>query len=150
MNDFMEQQREAAAIRADMQTVHKIIYDAKTRYIKAKLKARSKKQAEESEILFANLTDYGNKTEIQDYWGYGGITETERDRLMNLWDMREQHTKDGKKFRDRVIDMLEKAVSRIGDDYQDLLEETDMEARENDRNQAENARYNFIKNRREN
>ena len=139
--DYSDQQREASAIRADMKKAFDIINDAKTRYLKEKLKSKSKKQAEDAALMFADLADYANKNEIQDYYGYGDITEHERDRLMNLWDMREQHAKNGNKYQDRVIEMLEKAMSRIGDDYQDFLFEADALARENERNQREIWRF---------
>jgi hypothetical protein len=135
--DFREQQRVAASIRADMQKAYKIIADGKTRYIKDKLKARSKKQAEETAALFAELEPYESKQQIQDAYGWAEIPSlSEMDRLMNLWDMREQHAKDGKVFRDRVVDMLEKAIAHIDDEYQDFLEEADHEATQNARNQV--------------
>jgi len=135
MTDFVEQQREAAAIRADIRKAHEIIKDAKDRYTKAKLKARSKKQAEDPELLFADLADYESPTDIQDAYGYAVISDAERERLLNLWEMRENHAKNGKKFQDRVLDMLEKATSRIGDEYQDFLYDADDAARENEKNQ---------------
>lgn len=132
MIDYNEQQRDAASVRADMQKAYKIIYDAKTRYIKAKLGAKSKKQVEDTERLFADLADYKSEWEIQDHYGNGEISSAEYDRLRNLWEMREQYAKDSKKYHDRVIYMLEKAMSHIGDDYQDMLDAADTMAKEND------------------
>jgi hypothetical protein len=135
MTDFTKQQREAEAIRADMQKAYAIIADAKNRYIKSKLRLKSKKQAADAELLFADLANYGSKDEIHNSYGYAEISDSERERLMNLWDEREQHTKDGKKYSDRVIEMLDKASSHIGDKYQDFLHDADMIALENERNQ---------------
>jgi len=135
MQDFKQQQREAAAIRTDISKAYKAISDAKARYIKAKLKAKSKKQTEELETLFADLEDYASKQEIQDVYGYGDITLTEYDRLCNLWDAREEYTKQNGIYSDRVVEMLNKAAARLGDDYQEILYEADTAARENERNQ---------------
>ena len=133
--DFTQQQREAKSIRADMHKAHAIIMDAKNRYIKAKLKARSKKQTEDAEILFADLAEYETRQHIIEAYGWAIISSTEHERLLNLWDAREQHAKDGTKYRDRVIDMLELAVAHIGDKYEDFLFEADVVARENEKNQ---------------
>jgi len=135
MIDFNQQQQEAAAIRKDMQKAYEIIRDSKARYIKAKLKARSKTQAAMEELLFADLAHYESKQEIIDAYGWAAFTGREYERLLNLWDQREQHTKNNGKYRDRVIDMLDKAVAHIGDEYQDFLHEADEVARENEKNQ---------------
>jgi hypothetical protein len=135
MKDFAEQQREAAAIRSDIQKAHSIINDAKTRYIKAKLNVRTKKRTADAAELFAALKDYESKQEIIDNYGWGWITEATRDHLVSLWDEREQHAKDGKIYKDRVVEMVDKAMLRIGDDYQDILYEADDMARENEKNQ---------------
>jgi hypothetical protein len=135
MTDFKSQQREAAAIRADMQKAHKLVNEAKTRYIKTKLKAKNKKQTENVTLLFADLALFATKQEIQDFYGGGYITRTEYERLTNLWDEREHHTTESGKYHDRVIEMLEKAMSCIGNVYEDFLCEADEEARANQRNQ---------------
>ena len=135
MTDYKTQQREAAAIRADMTAAYKIMQDAKTRYIKTKLKARSKKQAADAAQMFAELDDYGSLEGIQDCYGYGDITLTEYDRLCTLWDEREQFNKASGQYKDRVIEMIDKAMSLIGDDYQEILGDADATARENNRNQ---------------
>lgn len=133
--DFSQQQYEAKAIRSDMQKAFAIIKDAKYRYIKSKLRLRSKKQAADAEQLFADLAIYESRGEIQNSYGYAEISRAKYERLLHLWDEREQHTEDGKKYSDRVIEMLEKAMSHIGDGYEDFLFDADMMARENERNQ---------------
>ena len=135
MMDFAEQQREAKAIHSDIQKALAIIRDAKHRYIKSKLRLKSKKHAADAEQLFADLAEFSSTDDIQNAYGYADISDSERERLMNLWEEREQHTKDGKKYRDRVIEMLDKAASRIGDEYEEFLYEAEMVARENERNQ---------------
>ena len=107
----------------------------KNRYVKSKLRLRSKKQAEDIVRIFSDLADYSSKEDIQNSYGYAEISDSERERLMNLWDEREQHMRNGKTYSDRVVEMLDKAASRIVDDYEDFLYDADMIARENERNQ---------------
>jgi hypothetical protein len=141
MTDYRQQQGEAAAIRADMQKTHAIIHDAKNRYIKEKLKARSKKQAESTELLFADLASYDSRQSIQEAYGWDAISASEYERLLNLWDEREQLATDSQSYRDGVVEMLEKAISHIGDDYQEILFEADEAFRENERNQNAQLRF---------
>ena len=82
MVDFVAQQREANAIRKDMQKVYKIISDAKAGYIKTKLKAKCKKHAEEAAHLFADLVKFSSKQEIQDHYGWEYFSRLEYERLM--------------------------------------------------------------------
>jgi len=133
IKNFQSQQKEAAAIRADMRKAAEIIEDGIKRYVKAKLKLRSKKQADDAAAMFADLTDYGLRQEIDDAYGWDVITLAEHDRLLILWDAREQYAKDSGKYRDRVVEMLEYAMRCIGDQYQDVLCEADTDARENER-----------------
>jgi hypothetical protein len=135
MMDYVEQQREAAAIRADIYKANALIRDARARYVKERTRARSKRQAEETATLFADLGPYGSKREIQDHYGWGGITLAEMDRLLRLWDLREDHAKGGEPYCDRVTDMLDKAAYRLVDDYIDFLDDADREAAKDRRNQ---------------
>jgi len=133
--DYAEQQREAKTIRADIRKAVAATKDAKNRYVKSIRRLRSKKQAEDIARIFSDLADYSSKVDIQNSYGYAEISDSERERLMNLWDEREQHVKDGKTYNDRVVEMLDKAASRIVDEYEDFLYDADMIARENERNQ---------------
>jgi hypothetical protein len=135
MTDFTIQQREAASVRADIQRAFKLIRDAKTRYVKERLKARSTKQAIEQETLFVDLAPYESRQQLIDAYGWAEFSEKEYERLLHLWDMREQYIKGKGQYSDRVTQMLDKAAARLGDDYQDLLEDADTMARENERNQ---------------
>ena len=85
--------------------------------------------------MFADLADFSSKQEIHDHYGWEYISRLEYERLMNLWDEREQHAKDSAVYRDRVIDMLDKAMSHIGDEYLEFLHDAEMTAHENERNQ---------------
>jgi hypothetical protein len=135
MRDFSDLQREALGVRRDMAKAYNIISDAKARYIKTKLKARSKKQTGDNTLLFGDLEPYSSKDEIQEVLGYGDITITEYDRLMLLWREREKQSAADGKYSDRVIEMIDKVLWRIGDEYQALLEEYDELNRENEKNQ---------------
>lgn len=123
--DFESIKIEATRIRKDMATADELIKDAIARYKKKKLSARSKKQAEELVAMFADLEEYDSLDDIQDAYGYDSITERERDRLMSLWEAREQARHNNGIFTDRVIEMLEIARRVIGDKYLDTLDMAD-------------------------
>jgi len=122
--EYLDKKREAEAIRKDIAAAREIISEGILRYKKKKLRARSKKQAAGMSV-FEDLKKYANKTEIQNDYGWDYITQTEMYRLMDLWDAREQYINESGKFQDRVTDMLQQAMQRIGDDFQDTLEEFD-------------------------
>jgi len=108
--EYLDKKREADAIRKDIAAAREIISEGILRYKKKKLRARSKKQAAGMNV-FDVLKEYADKTEMH--------------RLMDLWDAREQYINEFGKFQDRVTDMLQQAIQRIGDDFQDTLEEFD-------------------------
>lgn len=113
-----QEAREIAALKKDIATAQASIQDALDRYRKQKLRAKSKKAAKEDP--FAELTDYSSRQDIQDAYGWGIITEAEMDRLQELWDLREEGGKTGV-YRDRVTDMLERALRSVGDEFSDQL-----------------------------
>lgn len=123
--DYQVIQMEARQIRRDMNTADALIKDALARYKKKKLAARSKRQAEELATLFAELDEYRSPDEIMDAYGYDVITERERDRLLGLWDTREQARRNNGIYTDRVMEMLEIARRCIGDKYRDKLDLAD-------------------------
>lgn len=112
-------------IRKDCSTARGIIADALNRYVKKKLSARSKKQAADMTLMFKDLEMYVSENDIQDAYGWEFIDEEERDRLIELWRKREQYVDDNGKFRDRVTDMVERAMNSIGEEYIDFLTETE-------------------------
>ena len=117
--DFRAQQREIRSIQKDIATARGIIADGQTRYIKQRLRLRSKKAAEENP--FADLKGYNSKKDIQEAYGWEIISEAEMDRLNALWDAREASLSADGKYEDRVTRMLEKALSSIADEYIDRL-----------------------------
>ena len=124
-HDYEAIRIEAQRIRRDLATADDLLKDAIARYKKKKLSTRSKKQAEEIATMFVDLEGYSSTDEIQDAYGYDMITERERDRLMGLWEAREQAQRNNGIFTDRVIDMLEIARRVIGDKYRDKLDLAD-------------------------
>ena len=140
-NETRAKDREVAAIRKDIATARGYIQDALDRYKKAKLKAKSKKKA--AEDPFAELEGYNSRKQIQDDYGWEFITEARMDRLLDLWDLREQGAtqKDGV-YRDRVTEMLERALRGVGDEFQEQLFDYDMERRAREREAETVAREN--------
>ena len=124
-HDYEAIKIEAQRIRRDLATADDLLKDAIARYKKKKLSTRSKKQAEEIATMFVDLEGYSSTDEIQDAYGYDMITERERDRLVGLWEARDQAQRNNGIFTDRVIDMLEIARRVIGDKYRDKLDLAD-------------------------
>ena len=124
-HDYEAIRIEAQRIRRDLATADNLLKDAIARYKKKKLSTRSKKQAEEIATMFVDLEGYSSTDEIQDAYGYDMITERERDRLVGLWEARDQAQRNNGIFTDRVIDMLEIARRVIGDKYRDKLDLAD-------------------------
>lgn len=106
-----------------------LIEDAKARYVKEKTRARSKKAALERDALansprFAPLEEYIRREDIQEAYGVDYITASERDRLEELWDEREEiknKVVDGF-YRDEVTDALNSAYMAIADIWEDRIE----------------------------
>lgn len=148
-SDLKENKKKADEIRKDCTTARGIINDALTRYIKKKVGARNKKQAEDMALMFKDLEEYGSEREIEDAYGWDIITEKEADRLKDLWHKREQYVNDSGKYQDRVTDLVQRAMNSIGEEYIDFLTETEAaeaiaKAREVEI-LKENARYEYEK-----
>lgn len=132
--------REIADIRKDIATARAYVSDALDRYKKAKLRLKSKKQAQEDP--FADLAPYTRREQIRDDYGWEIITEKEMDRLMALWDLREKGQSQDGVYRDRVTDMLERAMNSIGDEYQEHLFDYDQKRRQMEKEAETIAREN--------
>lgn len=122
--EYQEKEQEAAEIRKDISTARSIIFDGISRYKKKMLRARSKKQAEDLSV-FDELNDFNTREDIRDSYGWGIITETQMDRLMEMWDAREKFINESGKFENRVTEMLERAVRICAEPYLDILEAFD-------------------------
>ena len=106
-----------------------LINDAVARYVKEKTRARSKKAAMEKDALLKSskykvLNDYERKEDIQDAYGYDFISASERDRLEDLWDEREElrNNKDENGiYSDEVTKALNEAYIHIADIWEDEI-----------------------------
>ena len=108
------ERRAIEALKKDIQTAQDSIQDAVSRYRKAKLRTCSKAKAN-SEDIFRPLEEYDSQVDIQNAYGYEMITETEYDRLMELWELRAQSVQKAGPYKDRVVEMLELAARAIWD-----------------------------------
>ena len=104
-------------IKTDRDTARKYIKDALARYRKDKTRSRSKAKAEDP---FADLEPYSSREDIRDAFGWEIITEKEMDRLIKLWDLREE-SKNKTTLEDRVTEMLELAFRACGSEYDEEI-----------------------------
>ena len=136
---------EIKALRRDLETAQEGIQDAIARYRKVKLRARSKKQANSPDV-FAELDAYSSQEYIRTAYGYEMISESEMDRLMNLWELREQSKQTEGPYRDRCVEMLELAGQAVWDAYSAPIlayeEKVSQMYRDAERIAAENRRWN--------
>lgn len=63
--------------------------------------------------MFAELDAYSSQEDIRTAYGYEMISESEMDRLMNLWELREQSKQTEGPYRDRCVEMLELAGQAV-------------------------------------
>ena len=119
--DLAEAQ-EVEAIRKAILTAKGAVHDAKARYIKQRLRSKSKQKAAEE------LKDYESRQQIHDDYGWGFITEARMDRLMELWDAREESRKKNANaiYEDHVTRMLDTAWAAIGEEYVERLHAYDQ------------------------
>ena len=101
----------------DRDTARKYIKDALARYRKDKTRSRSKAKAEDP---FADLEQYSSREDIRDAYGWELITEKEMDRLIKLFDLREE-SKNKTTLEDRVTEMLELAFRACGSEYDEEI-----------------------------
>ena len=104
-------------IKKDRDTARKYIKDALARYRKDKTRSRSKAKAEDP---FADLEQYSSREDIRDAYGWELITEKEMDRLIKLFDLREE-SKNKTTLEDRVTEMLELAFRACGSEYDEEI-----------------------------
>lgn len=121
---------EVAEIKKAIVAARAAIHDAKTRYIKQRLRSRSKKQA--SEDPFEELKDYETREQIRDAYGWEIITEAKMDRLMELWDAREESRKKtgNTAFEDHVTRMLDTAWAAVGEEHRDRIAAFDLQMKQ--------------------
>ena len=126
-----------------------LIEDASARYVKEKTRARSKKIAAEKDGLvnsekYSVLSIYESKSDIQEAYGIGIISEAEMAKLEALWDEREsiKNSVDNTgHYSDDVTKALQAAILSITDLWDDEIEDAkvsvksyeDMQAAEKER-----------------
>lgn len=108
------------------------IKDAMTRYVKSKTRARSKKAALEKDAVinskrFAALKDYDRREDIVEMYGWGSITEKQKDKLEALWDEREELKKNAKNgvYSDKVTEILQLAENYVLGMYENEIADFD-------------------------
>lgn len=138
-----ERMKACREIREDCDTARVIIKDAMLRYVKKKLNARTKRQAADMELMFADLADYKSENEIVDAYGYDLITEKEYNRLIDLWRAREKFVDENGKYSDRVTELIQMAMKSVGDQYYDFITETEEAEQEKRKRQIEIERENI-------
>ena len=119
-NSTQEQKDERYRIEQiikDRDTARKYIKDALARYRKDKTRSRSKAKAEDP---FADLEQYSSREDIREAYGWEFITEKEMDRLIKLFDLREE-SKNKTTLEDRVTEMLELAFRACGSEYDEEI-----------------------------
>ena len=133
IKDVEEAEKQAKEYQKAINRAQSLIRDAKARYIKTKTRARSKKAAEERNAYlqapkFKAIELYERREDIQDDYGWGVISEAERDRFEELWDEREEiKNKTGEDgiYRDLVTQALEEAENTIIDLWTDEISEAE-------------------------
>ena len=143
----LKKEREVKAIRKAMDDARAVMQDGLTRYVKKKTKARSMAKAEADP--FAELEGWESMEQIQDAYGYGEIAADRRDKLTDLWEAREaakSSRKGADKYHDLVTEMLEVAIRRCGEEYDEMLFEYRHERREAEKQYEQLAMEGMMKN----
>lgn len=133
--DLPAQKKELELLKKDLEKAVAIIEDGISRYKKSKLRAKSKKQAEDFKSMFAELEPYASLQEIQEAYGWAIISEKEYNRLASLWKLRDKYANKKNEFEDRVTKILNYAIDHLVDPYvEDIFDiETAVRKDENER-----------------
>lgn len=126
----IDEAREVEEIKKAIATARGAIHEAKVRYIKQRLRSRSRKKAEEDP--HEELKDYESRQQIHDDYGWGFITEARMDRLFELWDAREESRRRGAgagTFEDYVTRMLDTAWAAVGEEHAERIAAYDQKMR---------------------
>lgn len=141
--------REVEEIKKAIATARAAIHEAKVRYVKQRLRSRSRKKAEEDP--YEGLKDYESRQQIHDDYGWGFITEARMDRLFELWDAREESRRRGAAggtFEDYVTRMLDTAWAAVGEEYAERIEVYDRQMRQREERADQIAKENNERTRR--
>ncbi len=141
-----ELEKEAQKKQKAINRASHLIEDAKARYIKEKTRVRSKKLALEKDAAinakrFDVLSEYDSYEDIQEAYGCDCISSSERDRLEDLWEEREEirnKSEDGI-YKDLVTEALHEAWIYIQDLWGDEIDQAKVLRKEFEKEIAENA-----------
>ena len=142
--DFARMEKSATEKIKARNRAEALIKDATARYIKEKTRARSKKLAMEKDAAinaprFAKLAEYDRRDDIREAYGMGYITESQADKLEDLWDEREQlksMSTDGV-WADLVTDCLTQARLFVAELFEDEIAEYEQAKHAYDKQCAE-------------
>lgn len=141
--------REVEEIKKAIATARGAIHEAKVRYIKQRLRSKSRKKAEEDP--YEELKDYESRRQIHDDYGWGFITEARMERLFELWDAREESRRRGAAggtFEDYVTRMLDTDWAAVGEEHAERIEAYDRQMRQREERAAQIAKENNERTRR--
>lgn len=120
-----DQLRELDGIRSDIRKGREYISKCKQRYMKDKLKKKTMAEVN-AEDMWKDLEGYNSRRDIEDFYGFDGITQEEFDRLTELWDLREAQREKNKgkpEYEDNVTVMLDWAMNHLDRAFGKRLEE---------------------------
>lgn len=108
-----QERYEIEEIKKDIEVARKYLKDCLSKYRKDKTRSRSKAKSSDP---FSELDMYNSREDIRDAYGWEFISEKEMDRLIYLWDLREE-SKNKTALEDRVTMIIEHAIQAAGDEY---------------------------------
>ena len=111
------ERRAIEALKKDIQTAQDSIQDAVYALPESQTAYLQQGQSQLRRYIPDPLEEYDSQVDIQNAYGYEMITETEYDRLMELWELRAQSVQKAGPYKDRVVEMLELAARAIWDAY---------------------------------
>lgn len=131
--DFARIEKDATEKTKARNRAESLIKEAIARYVKEKTRARSKKAALEKDAAihaprFNKLAEYDRKDDIREAYGIGYITESQADKLEDLWDEREKvksMSTDGV-YSDLVTECLTQAKTFVAGMFEDEITEYEL------------------------
>ena len=142
--DFARMKKSATEKIKARNRAEALIKDATARYIKEKTRARSKKLALEKDAAinaprFAKLAEYDRRDDIREAYGVGYITESQADKLEDLWDEREKlkSTSTDGYYADLVTECLTQARNFVAGMFEDEIAEYEQTKHAYDKQCAE-------------
>lgn len=120
-----DQLRELENLRDDMRKAREYISKCKQRYMKDKLKKKSMAEVN-ADDMWKDLEPYNTRRDIENFYGFDGISAEEFDRLIELWDLREEQREKNKgkpEYEDNITVMLDWAMNHLEGAFKRKIEE---------------------------